>query len=68
MKYQLTIEPNQGYSAEQVNSITVADLLDMLDGLDDDDEIITYDYQNRYGAKYGGLTLELEPIESKDEE
>ena len=67
MKYQLTIEPNQGYSADQTKSITVRDLLELLDGLDKEAEICTYDYQNSYGAKFGGLTMEIEKVESEQE-
>ena len=67
MKYQLTIEPNQGYSADQTKSITVRDLLELLDGLDKEAEICTYDYQNSYGAKFGGLTMEIEEAEREQE-
>jgi hypothetical protein len=62
-KYQLTIEPNQGYGVDQTQTVTVRDLLELLEGLDKDAEICTYDYQNRYGAQYGGLTLEIEQVE-----
>lgn len=67
MKYQLTIEPNQGYAPDQTQMVTVADLRDLLADLDADDEICTYDYQNTYGAKFGGIRLELEPVESENE-
>ena len=67
MKYQLTIQPNQGYSTDQAQAISVQDLRDMLADLDADDEIVTYDYQNTYGAKYGGLTLELEKVDETEE-
>ena len=66
MKYQLTIEPNQGYSADQTRTITVRDLQELLDGLDKDAEICTYDYQNSYGAKFGGLTMEVEEVEDQE--
>jgi hypothetical protein len=67
MKYQLTIEPNQGYAPDQTQMVTVADLRDLLANLDADDEICTYNYQNSYGAKFGGIRLELEPVESENE-
>lgn len=67
MQYKLTIEPNQGYSPDQTRKVTVAELQDLLDGLDPDDEICTYDYQNSYGAKFGGIRLELEPIYEDEE-
>jgi hypothetical protein len=67
MKYKLTIEPNQGYAPDQTRTVSVQDLRDMLAELEADDEICTYDYQNTYGAKYGGLTLELEEVESEDQ-
>lgn len=65
MQYQLTIEPNQGYSPDQTTSITVGELKEMLDGLEDDAEICTYSPDNRHGAAYGGLTLELEEAETE---
>ena len=37
----------------------------MLDGLEDDAEICTYSPDNRHGAAYGGLTLELEEAETE---
>jgi len=67
MKYQLTIEPNQGYAPDQTSTITVADLLDILQDLDKDAEICTFDYQNTYGAKYGGLTMEIEEVTEEEE-
>ncbi len=66
MKYKLTIEPNQGYAPDQTKMVTVGDLRDMLAELDIDDEICTYDYQNSYGATYGGLTMEIEPVQEED--
>jgi hypothetical protein len=67
MRYKIYIEPNQGYGSDQTKPITVADLRDMLAELELDDEICTYDYQNRYGAKYGGLTLEIEKVNESEE-
>lgn len=66
MKYQLTIEPNQGYAPDQTKMVTVGELRDLLSQLDFDDEICTYNYQNTHGAAYGGLCLEL--TEAKEEE
>lgn len=69
MKYQLNIRSNEGYSADQVNGITKAELIDALADLEDDDEVITYDLNNAYGAKYGRATMyvDLCELESEDE-
>ena len=68
MKYKLTIEPNQGYAPDQTRMVTVGELKDFLSQFEDEDEICTYDYQNRYGAKYGGICLEVEEVYEEEDE
>ena len=53
MKILLEIEGARGYGSEQVKSITVGQLKEMLEGYDDNTEIVTHDETNRYGASYG---------------
>lgn len=68
MKYQLEISANRGYGADQITGTTVADLRQMLEGLEDDDVIITHDESNRYGASYGELLGYLEECEIEEDE
>ena len=65
-KIQLEIYGANGYSAEQVRSITVGELKAMLEDYDDDIEIVTHDETNRYGASYGTI-IEIADIEEDDE-
>lgn len=55
MKIILEIYGARGYSKDQVKGITVGELKEMLEGYDDDVEIITHDESNSYGASYGEL-------------
>lgn len=70
MKIVIGIKSNEGYSASQVNGIKVKLLKEMLEDFDDDDEIITYDFNNKYGANYGKLTANIidEDDDEEDEE
>jgi len=68
MKIILRVSPNQGYGPEQVKGIKVLDLKELLEQYNDDDEIITLDGGNRYGAKYGKLYAEVEDIYEDEEE
>ncbi len=65
-KIQLEINGAQGYGAEQVRSITVGELRAMLEDYEDNIEIVTHDYTNRYGASYGTI-IEIADVE-KDED
>lgn len=67
MKYQLNIKSNLGYDSDQVSGITVGELKGMLDGLDDEDQIITYDENNGYGASFGGFSGSLDVSATEEE-
>ena len=54
-KIILKIRGNEGYNADQVNSMTVGELRDLLEGYDDDMEIVTENTDNRYGANFGEI-------------
>ncbi len=66
-KLQLEINGAMGYGAEQVRSITVGELKEMLECYDDNDEIVTHDETNRYGASYGSI-IEINEVDDEDEE
>lgn len=69
VKYQLTVSGSQGYSADQIkSSITVAELREMLEGLEDDAEVVIYDNANGYGASFGRITRYIEEADSEEEE
>ena len=56
MKLALRIKANEGYNAEQAaenGTITVGELRELLEGLEDDAEIVTLDLSNGYGARWG---------------
>lgn len=55
-----------GYSADQVSGITVEELRWALEDLNDDDEIITYDQNNGYGASYGKLSVSIDECEVEE--
>lgn len=65
MKYQLKVEGSMGYGADQVNSITVGELIEVLRELDENAELVTYDTNNAYGAQFGQLTTYVEEVEEK---
>ncbi len=67
MKYQIDIQANEGYGADQIRyTITVGEMREMLEGLEDDDEIVTHDLNNPRGAKFGCISGYL--TEAKEEE
>ena len=55
MFLKLEIRANEGYCATDVmhRCLTVGELRDMLEGVDDDVRIVTLDCNNPRGAKYG---------------
>lgn len=71
MKFVIGIKSNMGYSPNQVRGIKVKDLKEMLEDLEDDDEVITCDYNNKYGANFGMIMKEMldeDDYEDDDEE
>lgn len=60
MKIKMNVSPNQGYGADQVTGMTLADLRASIDEAitewGEDAEVVTFDLGNRYGAKYGTLS------------
>lgn len=73
MKLRINIDGAQGYDADQAtkngSTITVGDLRSWLDDYDDDDEIVTYDTSNTYGAAWGRILPygAIEPADDGDE-
>ena len=57
MKLILTVYPNRGYSAEQVEGVSLADMAQMIaDAIEEygeDAELVTFDASNGRGASYG---------------
>lgn len=53
---KLSIRSNEGYTAKQASersTMTVGELKGIIEFLDDDTEIITYDLNNERGASWG---------------
>ena len=69
-KIGIEILANAGYGMDQVSSITLGELKELVDELfeqyDENTEIVTVDSGNRYGAKYGKIYVGT--IEDDDEE
>lgn len=65
MKLKMLINATAGYSADQVKAITIGDLKQMLEWYEDEDTIVLYDHDNRYGAPYGVIN-DLEEIDEDD--
>lgn len=69
-KLGIGILSNAGYGMDQVNSITLGELKELIDELfeqyDEDTEIVTIDSGNKYGAKYGKIYSEI--IEDENDE
>lgn len=69
-KVGIEILSNAGYGMDQVKSITLGELKELVDELfeqyDEDTEIVTVDSGNTYGAKYGKIYASI--IEDDDEE
>lgn len=68
MKYQLEINGARGYSASQVDGITVAELIDILEQFNEDDVIVLHDGSNRYGASFGFTRGEINECEITEED
>ena len=67
----MEVYPHEGYSATQIEKrgrVTVGELRAALEDWDDDDEIITQDPTNRYGAEFGQLTLVIQEALLGDDE
>jgi hypothetical protein len=67
MKYQITIQSNEGYSGDQVTGTTVRELLEVLRDLDPSDEIITFDSNNERGASFGRIHAEIDEVQESEE-
>lgn len=71
-KIGIEILSNAGYGMDQVNSITLGELKELVDELfekyDEDTEIVTIDGGNTYGAKYGKIYASIIEDEDDDEE
>ena len=67
----IDIRANEGYAASgaaERGSITVGELRAMLEGYDDDVQIVTRDMNNRRGAEYGAIVAEwLEEADDEDD-
>lgn len=64
MRVALRMRANEGYNAEQAadkGTITVGELRELLEGLEDDTEIVTLDLGNAHGARWG-IIDRWEPI------
>ena len=70
-KVLLEINGARGYGSEQVHSITLGELKDMVEDYieyyGEDTEIVTHDDINRYGASYG-VIFNISEEENYDEE
>lgn len=62
-KYQINILANGGYAADQVKGMKVSELIELLEDLNPNDEIITYDTGNELGASYGRILNEIDVCE-----
>ena len=67
-KLILEIYGARGYSKNQVRGLTVGELREMLEGYEDDVQIVTHDESNSYGASYGELRFITEDYEDEDDE
>ncbi len=68
MKYELHIKANEGYAADQVrHTVTAGDLREMLEGLNDEDEIVTRDLNNQRGASFGSVSRYLTEVDEDDD-
>ncbi len=73
VKVLLKHEGNLGYSPDQVNGITLADLLELVEEAVEewggDTEVVLYQTNNRYGANYGTLyRWDVFSVPSSDED
>lgn len=66
---ELGITGNAGYSANQVRTMTVGDLISDLEQFDPEDKIYLKDAGNRYGAAYGQINyIEYAQSDEDDED
>ena len=69
---KLYIQANEGYDASQAterrSTMTVGELKSVLEDLDDEMEIITYDRNNTYGASYGIVCHDYDTDDYESEE
>ena len=68
MKYAFYIVGNQGYDYDQVRGITVGELIERLQELDEDDELFLKDTGNRYGANWHSFLYSWDMFEEIYEE
>lgn len=73
MIVKLSVCPNDAYSAAQIaerkNILTVGELRDLLEGYEDDTQIVTYDELNHgRGACWGYVADVEESVEDEDED
>lgn len=68
MKYAFYIRGNQGYGYDQVEGITVGELIERLQELDPDDELFLKDTGNRYGANWHSFLTSWDMFEEIEDE
>lgn len=70
MKYAFYIRGNQGYAHDQVQGMTVGELIERLQELDENDELYIKDTGNRYGARWHSFDEwgMFEEIEEEEED
>ena len=68
MKYAFYIRGNQGYGYDQVNGMTVGELIERLQELDPDDELFLKDTGNRYGANWHSFVASWDMFEEIEDE
>lgn len=64
----LKIRGSQGYAIDQAKTITVGELKELIQGYDNEDEIVLYDMNNGYGAKFGTIVDIEEDYDDEDDE
>ena len=57
MKYAFMMTGNQGYGYDQVKPMTVRELKEILEDLDDDDKLYLHDTGNSRGANWHSFCL-----------
>jgi hypothetical protein len=68
MKLQLNIKGSQGYAPDQVKTMTVGELKELLEGYGEGEEIYLYDTCNAYGAKFGTILNIEEDYDDEEDE
>ena len=72
MIIKLEVRPNEAYSAKDLETrlMTVGELREVLEGYEDDAQIVTFDWSNYRGANYGYIAYleELEEVEEDEED